>query len=128
MREEPPDPEETRGVPLDPDEVTQEAPSDPAEETREAPSDREEETQETPSKPEEETLEAPSDSEEETKDVAGLVEGSTDLEGPVVTARRKLTITGNRPPNNVRAQGKSAGTRRLGRTSTAKFSAEERGR
>ena len=51
------DPEkETREVPLDLKEGTQEAPSDPVEETREAASDREDEAQGTPSYPEEETL------------------------------------------------------------------------
>ena len=90
---------------MDLEEGTQEAPSVPAKETREAPSDREDEAQGTPSDPEEETLEAPSDPEEETpeapsdseetKDVAGLAEGPTDLEGSVVPKRRKLTISGN---------------------------------
>ena len=80
--------EETREVQLDREDKAQGTPSDPVEETLEAPSD-----------PKEETLEAPSDSEEERKDVAGLVEGPIDLEGPVVRARRKLTISGNLPPN-----------------------------
>ena len=119
--------EETWEVPLDPEEGTREAPSDPAEETREAPSDREDEAQGTPSDPEEETLEAPSDS-EETKDVARLAEGPTELEGPVVPTRRKLIISGNFPPNNVKAHVESAGARRRGRSRTAKFSADERRR
>ena len=134
------DPEkETREVPLDLKEGIQQAPSDPAEETREALSDREdeaqgtpsypkEETLEAPSDPEEETLEAPSDPDEKTKDVAGLVEGPTDLEGPVVPASRKRTISDNLPPNNFKARVEPAGARRRGRKSTAKFSADERGR
>ena len=56
---------------------------DPKEETREAPSD-----------PDEETYEAPLDFEKEAKDISRLAAGSTDLEGPVVPARRKLTISG----------------------------------
>ena len=81
-----------------------------------------------PSDPEEKTLEAPSDFEEETKDVAGLAEGPTDLEEPVAPARRKLTISSNLPPNIVKAHVESVGARRRGRSSTAKFSANERGR
>ena len=138
-RDVPLDPEEeTREVPLDPEERIQEAPLDPAEETREAPSDREDEAQGTPSDPEEETLEAPSDPEEEilegpsdteeTKYVAGLAERPTDLEGPVVPARRKLIISGNLPPNNVKVHVESAGARRRGRSCTAKFSADGRRR
>ena len=72
--------------------------------------------------------EAPSDPGVETIDVAGLAEDPTYLEGPVVPARRKLPISGNLPPNNVNTLVESAGARRRGRTSTAKFSAEERGR
>ena len=117
----------------------QEASSDPAEETREAPSDREDEAQGTPSYPEEETLEAPSDPEEKileapsdpdekTKYAAGLAEGPTNLEGPVVPASRKRTIGGNLPPNNLKAHVEPVGARRRGRRSTAKFSADERGR
>ena len=129
--------EETRKVSsLDPEEGTQEAASDTPEETREAPSDckdeaqgtpsdPEKETREAPSNPEEETLEVPSDSEEEeTKDTAG----PTELEGTIVPARRKLTISGSLPPNNVKAHVESAGARRRRRSSTARFSAEERGR
>ena len=56
---------------------------------------------------EEETHEVPWDSEEETKDVAGLTAGLTDLEGPVVPTRRKLTISGNLPPNNAIAHVES---------------------
>ena len=130
---------ETREVPLDLKEETQEASSDPAEETREAPSVREDEAQGTPSYPEEETLEAPSDHEEEileapsdpdekAKYAAELAEEPTDLEGPVVPASRKRTIGGNLPPNNLKAQVEPAGARRRGRRSTAKFSADERGR
>ena len=122
---------------LDLKEGTQEASSDPAEETREAPSDREdeaqrtpsyleEETLEAPSDPEEETLEAPSDPDEKTKYAAGLAEGSTDLEAPVVPASRKRTIGGNLPPNNLKAHVEPAGARRRGRRSTAKISADER--
>ena len=50
------------------------------------------------------------------------------MEGPVVPARLKLTISDNLPPNNVKADVESAGERRHGRSSTAKFSADERGR
>ena len=117
----------------------QEASSDPAEETREAPSDREDGAQGTPSYPEEEALEAPSDPAEEileapsdpnekSKYAAGLAEGPTDLEGPVVPASRKRTVGGNLPPNNLKAHVEPAGARRRGRRSTAKFSADERGR
>ena len=130
--------EETREVPLNPEGGTQEAPSDPAEETREASSDREDEAQGTPSGPEGETLEAPSDPEEETleapsdseetKDGAGLAERPTDLEGSVVSARQKLTISGNLPPNNVKAHVESAGVCRRGRSRTATFPSDERGR
>ena len=126
-------------MPLDPEEETQGASSDPAEETREAPSVREDETQGTPSYPEEETLKAPSDPEEEileapsdpdekTKYTAELAEGPTDLVGPVVPASRKRTIGGNLEPNNLKGHVESAGARRRGRRSTAKFSADERGR
>ena len=126
-REVPLDPkEETREVPLDPEEETQEAPSDREDKAQVAPSDSEEETLEALSDPEEETLEAPSNS-EETKDVAGLAEEATDLEGPVVSARRKLTISGNPPPNNVKAHLESAGARSCEKSSTAKFSTDERG-
>ena len=138
--EVPLDPEkETREVPLDLKEGTQKASPDPAEETREAPSVREDEAQGTPSYPEEETLEAPSDPEKEileapsdpdekTKYAAELAEGPTGLEGPVVPASRKRTIGGNLPPNNLKAHVEPAGARRRGRRSTAKFSADERGR
>ena len=142
--------EETREVPLDPKnetrEVPLEAPSDPAGETREAPSDREDvaqgtpsdpdvETLETPSDPEEETLEAPSDPEEKTREVPTDHEeettdtaGSTELEGPVVPAHRKLPISGNIQLNNVKAHVESVGAGRRGRGSNAKFPADERGR
>ena len=48
--------------------------------------------------------------------------------GSVAPARWKLAISGNLPPNNVKALVESAGARRRGRSSTAKFSADERGR
>ena len=121
--------EETLEVPSDPEEETLEAPSDPEEEALEAPSDPDERTQEVPLDPEEtqkappnskeETREAPSDPGMEINDEAGLAEGPTDLEGSVVPARRKLTISGNLPPNNVIAYVESAGARRRGRTRPA---------
>ena len=114
--------------PLDPEEGTQEAPSDSTDETRKAPSDREDEAQGTLSDPEEDTLDARSDSEEEANDVAGLAKGPTDLKGPAVTALRKLAISGNLRPNNVKAHVESAGALRRRRIGTAKFSANERGR
>ena len=40
-------------------------------------------------------------------------------EGPVVLARRKLTISINLPPNNVKAHMESAGARRHGKSSIA---------
>ena len=131
--------EETREVPLDPEEGTQGTPSGPTEKTREAPSDGKDGAQGTPSDSEDETLEAPSDpleetleassgSEEETKGVVGLAEGPTELEGPAIPARRKLTISGNLPSNNVKVHVELAGVRRRGRSSTTKFSADERGR
>ena len=86
------------------------------------------ETLKAPSDPEEEILKARSDPDEKTKYAAGLAEGPTDLEGPVVTASRKRTIGGNLPPNNLKAHVEPAGARRRGRRSTAKFSADERGR
>ena len=113
---------------MDPEERTWGAPSDPADETREAPSDRKDEAQGTLSDSEEETLEAPSDSEEETNDTAGLAEEPTDLEGPIVPARRKPAISGNLQPNNVKAHVESVGARRRERISPAKFSTYERGR
>ena len=58
------------------------------------------ETQKAPPNPEEETQEAPWDPGVEMNDVAGLAEESTNLEGPVVPARRKVTISGNRLANN----------------------------
>ena len=70
-------------------------------ETREVPSDRKEETQEAPGVPK-----------EETKGIARLAIGSTYLGGPVVPARRKLTISGIFPPNNVIAHVESTGARR----------------
>ena len=63
----------------------------------------------------------------ETKDVAGLVAGSTDLQGTVVLARRKITISGKLPPNNVITHVGSAGAHRHG-NSAAKFSADDRER
>ena len=134
-QEVPLDPEETQGTPSDPKEETLEVPSDPEEETLEAPSDIEEETlkalldpektQKAPPDSEEETRGVPSDSNEETNDVAGLAAGSTDLEGPIVPARRKLTISANLPPNNVIAHVESTGARRRERSSAAKFSGDE---
>ena len=50
------------------------------------------------------------------------------MKGPVIPTRLKLTISCNLPPNNVKADVESAGARRHGRSSTAKFSAEERGK
>ena len=120
--------EETREAQTDPDEKTREAPSNSDEETRGAPLDPDEETREAPPNPEQETQEAPSDFEEETKDAAGLAAGSTDLEGLAVPGRRKLTISGNLPPNNVIAHLESTGARRRERSSGAKFSVDERGR
>ena len=138
--EAPLDPEETKGTPSDPEVDTLEAPSDPEEiprRTLEASSDPEEkthvvpldpeETQKTPPNPEEDTREAPPDPGVGTNDVAGLAARSTDLEGLVVPARRKLTISGNLPPNNVIAHVES-GARRYGRSRIAKFSADEQGR
>ena len=143
-----PDPEEeTRETHLDPGQETGELSSDRKEKTRKGPSDPKEETLETPSYPDEETQQAPLDPEEtqrappnpdgvtregrsnpgvETKYVTGLAEGPTALEGPVVPARRKLTISDNLPPNNVIAHVESEGARRRGRSSTAKLSADER--
>ena len=86
------------------------------------------ETREGPSNPEKETQEAPSDSEEETKNIAGLAARSTNLEGLVVPARRKLTISGNLPPTHFIAHLKSTGARRRERMNAAVFSADERGR
>ena len=115
----------TREVPSDHEEETREASSDFDEETREALSDPDEETGEVPSNPEKETQEAPSDSEEETKDVAGLAAGSTDWEGLVVPARRKLNASGNLSQNNVITHVESTGARRRERSSGAKFSTDE---
>ena len=145
-----PDPEEdTREAPLDPGQETWELPSDRKEKTREALPDPEEEILEAPSHPDEETHEEPLDPEEtqrtppnpegetreapsnpgvEIKYVAGFAVGSTDLERPVVPARRKLTIGGNLPPNNALAHVESTGARRRGRSSAAQFSADERGK
>ena len=97
------------------------------EETQEAPLDPEE-TQEAPPDPEEEKREAPSDSEEETKDVTGLAARSKDLEGPVVHARQKLTISGNLQPNIAGAHVESTGAGRRGRRSTVEFAADDRRR
>ena len=63
---------------------------------------------------------------EEKKDEEGLATGSTDSEGSVVPARRKLTISGNIPPNNVIAHVESTGARRRERSSAAKSSADDR--
>ena len=81
-----------------------------------------------PSNLENETQEAPSDFEEDRKDVAGLVAGSTDLERLVVPVRRKLTISGNLPPNTVIGHVESTCARKRKRSSAATFSADERGR
>ena len=97
------DPEETLEVPSDPEEETLEASSDTDEKMQEAPMNPEE-PQKAPPKPEGETREASSDSGVEAKDVAGLAEGSTDLEGLVVPARQKLTVSDNLPPNDVIAR------------------------
>ena len=72
----------------------QEALSNSEEKTQEAPSSSEEQSREVPLDPEEETREAPSDHEEEAK----VAVGPTELEGPVVPALRKVTISGHRPP------------------------------
>ena len=64
----------------------------------------------------------------ETNDVAGLAAGSTYLKGPVISARRKLTISGNLSPNNVNAHVESTGARMCERSSAAIFSADERER
>ena len=126
--EAPSDPEkETLEAPSDPDEKTLEAPSYPDEKTQEAPLDPKE-TQKAPPNLEEETQEAPLGPGVEINDVAGLKEESTNLEGPVVPARRKLTMSGNLLPNNVIAHVQSTGARRRGRSSTEKFSADKRGR
>ena len=69
----------------------------------------------------------PSESEEEAKDVTGLAARSTDSEGLVVPARRKITISGNLPPNNVIAHVKSTGARRR-ESSRGAISADEQGR
>ena len=129
---------ETRETPSNREEETREAPSDPEEETREAkfdldagtqeaPPDPGQETREAPSDPEKETQEAPSDSKAGAKDVAGFAEGSADLEGLVLPARRKFTISNN-PPNNVIAHVESIGACSRGRSGVAKFSADERKR
>ena len=97
----------------------QEAPSDREDEAQGTPSYPEEETLEAPLDPEEEILEAPSDPDEKKKYAAGLVEGPTDLEGPVVPASRKRIIDANLPPNNLKAHVEPAGARRRGRRSTA---------
>ena len=104
------------------------APSDREDEAQGTPSYPEEETLEAQSDPEKETLETPSDPNEKTKYAAGLAEGPTDLEGPVVPASRKRTISGDLPPNDLKAHVEPAGAHRRGRRSTAKFSADERGR
>ena len=111
--------QETRKGPSDRKDETRKAPSDPDEETREAPSDPNEETRGAPSNPEKETQKAPSDSEKETKDVAGLAAGPTYLEGLVVPARQKFTISGNLPPNKAIAHVELTGVRRRERSSAA---------
>ena len=115
-------------APSDPEEETLETPSDPDENTQEAALDLEEGTMEAPLDSEEETLETPSDPGVESKDVAGLAEGSTDLEGLVVPPRRQLTTSGNFPPNNVNAHMESTGACMRERSNAAKFSADEQGR
>ena len=139
-QETPPDPAvETQEAPSDREEEPQKALPDPEEETREGPSDRKEETREAPpdpavetregpSDPDEETQEAPSDSEEKTKYIAGLVTGSTDLEGPVGPARQKVTTSESLLLHNVNAHLGSTDARRRKMSSPAKFSADERGR
>ena len=114
-------------MPSGPEEETLKAPLDPEEKTLEAPSDPDEETQEVPLDPEE-TQKAPLNPEVEIKDVAGFAVGPTDLEGLALPARWKLAISGNLPPNNVTAHVESTGARRRGRSSTAKFSADEQGK
>ena len=113
-------------MPPNPEEDTQQAPSDPEGETREAPSDSAEEKQETPPDPNEETWEAPSDPELDTKDEGGLAAASTDLEGPVVPARRKLIISGNLPSINIIAHVVLTGARRRGKSSAATTCANDR--
>ena len=76
----------------------QEALSEQEEVAQEAPSDAKEETQEAPPDPEEEAQKVPSDPEVETEDKAGPVAVPTDLGGPIVSALRKLTISGNHSP------------------------------
>ena len=117
--------EKIREAPSDPEEETLEAPSDPNEKAQEAPLDPEK-TQKAPPNPEGKTREAPSDPGVETKYVAGLAAESTDLEGLVVPARWKLTIKDNLPPNDIIAHVESAGARRRGRSSAAKYSADDR--
>ena len=119
--------EKIREAASDPEKETLEAPSDPDEETQEAPLNPEE-TQRASIDPEGEIREAPSDPGVEANDIAGLKEGSTGLKGPVVPARRNLTISGNRPPNNVNTHVKSTGARRREKSSAAIFSADKRGR
>ena len=117
----------TREALSDPEEETLEAPSDPDEETQGAPLDPKE-TQMAPPNPKGETRKAPSDPGVDANDIAGLVAGSTDWKGPVIPARRKLTISGNLPPNNVNGHVESTGARRRKRRSPATFSAYSRGR
>ena len=111
---------------MDPGQETREVSSDCKEEKREASSDPDEETRGASSNPEKETHEAPSDSEGATKDVAGLAAGSMGLKGLVVLARRKLTVSGNLPPNNVIAYVESTSALKGGRRSAAKYSANDR--
>ena len=100
-------------------------PGDPEQGTKEAPSDPEQGTKEAPSDPEEETQEASSDTNEETRDEAEPVVGSTDLEGPVVPALWKLTISGNLPPKNVIVHVESTVACRYEMSSAAFFSADD---
>ena len=112
--------EKTRKAPPDLEEETLEAPSDPGKDTQEVPLNPGE-TQKAPPNFEGETQETPSDPRAETKDVAGLAEGSTDLKGPVVPTRRKLAISGNLPPNNIKGHVESIGERRRERAAPNSF-------
>ena len=84
----------------------QEALSDPEEKTQEAPSDSKEETRKVPSDPKEETREASSDHEKEAKDAAGPMK----LEGLLVPALRKPTISGNLPIMSSRTRSQRVHT------------------
>ena len=50
------------------------------------------------------------------------------MKGQIVPTRRKIAISSDIPPNNVKTHVESAGARRRGKSSTAKFSADRRGR